>query len=52
MVLLTLGPGTGGGIVINGKIYGGFNYCGAEIGPMAIKKEAGLSTVGNVAALT
>ena len=38
MVLLTLGTGVGGGIVFNGRIYNGFNFCGAEIGHMVIKK--------------
>ena len=32
VVLLTLGTGVGGGIIIDGRIYTGFNYCGAELG--------------------
>lgn len=31
-VCITLGTGVGGGIIINGKIYSGFNFAGAEIG--------------------
>lgn len=37
VVLITLGTGLGGGIVLNGKIYTGFNYAGAELGHMAIE---------------
>lgn len=35
-VCITLGTGVGGGIIINDKIYSGFNYAGAEIGHMVI----------------
>lgn len=35
-IFMTLGTGVGGGIVINGKIYRGFNYAGAEIGHTVI----------------
>ncbi len=35
-VCVTLGTGVGGGIVIDGKIYGGFNFAGAEIGHTVI----------------
>lgn len=31
-VMVTLGTGVGGGIVINNKIYRGFNFAGAEMG--------------------
>jgi glucokinase len=31
-VAITLGTGVGGGIIIDGKIYSGFNSCGAELG--------------------
>ncbi len=37
VVVITLGTGVGGGIIIDGKIYTGFNYCGAEIGHMVIE---------------
>lgn len=35
-VFMTLGTGVGGGIVIGGKIYRGFNFAGAEIGHTVI----------------
>ncbi len=35
-VCITLGTGVGGGIIIDGKIYSGFNFAGAEIGHMVI----------------
>lgn len=31
-VMITLGTGVGGGVIIDGKIYTGFNYAGAELG--------------------
>ena len=31
-VCITLGTGVGGGIIIDGKIYSGFNFAGAELG--------------------
>ncbi len=37
-IMITLGTGVGGGIVIDGKIYAGFNNMGAEIGHMVIKR--------------
>ena len=36
VVVVTLGTGVGGGIIIDGKIYTGFNYCGAELGHTVI----------------
>lgn len=36
VVGITLGTGVGGGIIIDGKIYGGFNFAGAELGHMVI----------------
>ena len=35
-ILLTLGTGVGGGVVINGKLFEGFNSKGAELGHMII----------------
>lgn len=32
VICVTIGTGVGGGIIINGKIYSGFNFCGAEMG--------------------
>ena len=36
-VCITLGTGVGGGIIIGGKIYSGFNYAGAEIGHTVVE---------------
>lgn len=36
-VCITLGTGVGGGIIIDDKIYSGFNFAGAEIGHMVIE---------------
>jgi len=36
-VMITLGTGVGGGIVIDGKVYSGFNYAGAELGHIVIE---------------
>ena len=36
VVVVTLGTGVGGGIIIDGKIYTGFNFCGAELGHTVI----------------
>ncbi len=35
-ILITLGTGVGGGFIINGKLYGGTNNIGSEIGHMII----------------
>ncbi|MBQ7038411.1 MAG: ROK family protein [Clostridia bacterium] len=45
-VCVTLGTGVGGGIVIDGKIYTGFNYAGAEIGHTVIVKDGAPCTCG------
>ncbi len=37
-VMITLGTGVGGGIVMNGKVYSGFNYAGGEFGHMVIEQ--------------
>lgn len=37
VVVVTLGTGVGGGIIIGGRIYTGFNFCGAELGHMVIE---------------
>lgn len=37
LVMITLGTGVGGGIVIGGKLYSGFNHCGAELGHTVIE---------------
>lgn len=46
MVLITLGTGVGGGIIIDGKIYGGFNFAGAELGHTVIMVDGELCTCG------
>lgn len=35
-VMITLGTGVGGGIIIDDRIYSGFNYAGAELGHIVI----------------
>ena len=36
-VMITLGTGVGGGIIIDHKVYAGFNYAGAELGHIVIQ---------------
>ena len=38
-LMITLGTGVGGGIVIGGKIYDGFNFAAAELGHVVIEKD-------------
>lgn len=38
-VMITLGTGVGGGIIIDGKIYSGFNHAGGELGHTVIEKD-------------
>lgn len=45
-VMITLGTGLGGGIVIDGKVYSGFNYAGAELGHMVIEYNGKSCTCG------
>ena len=45
-VCITLGTGVGGGIVIGGKIYSGFNFAGAELGHTVIEVDGALCTCG------
>ncbi len=45
-VCITLGTGVGGGIVIDGKIYSGSNFAGAEIGHMVIDPNGPQCTCG------
>ena len=35
-VMITLGTGVGGGIIIDNKVYSGFNYAGGELGHIVI----------------
>lgn len=39
MVLVTLGTGIGCGIVLEGKLFSGFNHAGGELGHMVIRRE-------------
>jgi len=45
-VMITLGTGLGGGIIMGGKIYAGFNHVGPEIGHMVIEKGGRPCTCG------
>lgn len=36
-VMITLGTGVGGGIIINDKVYSGFNFAGGELGHIVIE---------------
>ena len=45
-VAITLGTGVGGGIIIDGRIYSGSNFAGAELGHMVIVKDGELCGCG------
>lgn len=45
-VCITLGTGVGGGIIIDGRIYGGFNFAGAELGHIVINEGGELCGCG------
>ncbi len=45
-VTVTLGTGVGGGIVINGKLYCGFNHAGGELGHIVINEGGRPCTCG------
>ncbi len=45
-VCITLGTGVGGGIVIDGKIYSGSNFAGAELGHMILQLDGPPCTCG------
>lgn len=46
VIMITLGTGVGGGIVIGGKLYSGFNYAGAELGHTVIEYGGRACTCG------
>ena len=46
VIVITLGTGVGGGIIIDGKIYAGFNRAGAELGHMVIMADGVPCTCG------
>ncbi len=45
-VMITLGTGLGGGIVLDGKVYSGFNHAGAELGHVVIEQDGKQCTCG------
>ena len=45
-VVITLGTGVGSGVIIEGKLQGGFNFCGGELGHMVIDVNGPLCTCG------
>lgn len=45
-VCITLGTGVGSGIIIDGKIYGGFNFAGAELGHIVIVVDGEMCSCG------
>ena len=45
-VFITLGTGVGGGIIIDKKVYAGFNFAGAELGHMVIEYEGAQCSCG------
>ena len=45
-VFITLGTGIGGGVVLDGKIYRGFNGVGAELGHMVIEQDGEMCSCG------
>jgi Transcriptional regulator/sugar kinase len=45
-VTIKIGNGIGGGVIINNKIYSGFNFAGAEMGHMVISIGGELCTCG------
>lgn len=45
-IMITLGTGVGGGIIIDNKIYSGFNHAGGELGHTVIVKDGRPCTCG------
>lgn len=48
VIIITLGTGVGGGIIIDGKIYSGFNYKGAELGHIGMVYDGVPCTCGRM----
>ncbi len=46
VLMVTLGTGVGGGIIIDGKIYRGFNGAGGEIGHIIVERDGILCNCG------
>lgn len=51
LLCLTLGTGVGGGVIINGKIFSGANFIGAELGHTIIKYDGLRCSCGNFGCL-
>ena len=45
-VMITLGTGVGGGVILDGKIYSGFNHAAGELGHIVIKHGGRLCSCG------
>ncbi len=45
-IMITLGTGVGGGVIINGKIYSGSNYAGAELGHTVVSMDGEMCSCG------
>lgn len=45
-IMITLGTGVGGGIIINGRVYSGFNFAGGELGHVVIQHGGRLCSCG------
>ncbi len=45
-IMITLGTGVGGGIIANGRLYSGFNFCGGELGHTVLVKDGEPCTCG------
>ncbi len=45
-VMITLGTGVGGGIVLDGKLYSGFNHAAGELGHIVIRQGGRLCSCG------
>lgn len=45
-IMITLGTGVGGGVIIDGKIYSGSNYAGAELGHTVINMDGEMCSCG------
>ncbi len=45
-LMITLGTGLGGGVILDGKVYSGFNYAGAELGHVVIEYDGAPCSCG------
>ena len=46
-IFITLGTGVGGGIILNGRLYSGFNFAGGELGHITIDMNGEPCTCGS-----